>query len=305
MLLDQIDASSGRSSRSPSGSRHRGHARLPWRQPDGTPGPDAGRLAGSSVSPAIDRPAPGDHLRGRPGDGVFPATGHLAPWARLSPRDHPVRHGEPVRQDRQGQRLPQGLTRPRCHPGGQDQRRRRPALPAAARADGQAQGSCARRQGRPGCLVSPSVRPLCPLRRSPAQIRTQAYWPRPPRLSGPPRKLAALSAGCTDPSAPVPAGPAWLSGGAPVSARREAARVAARMPGGRVWPAVPGTEAGPGQAGAGPGAAQPRREGSWILAFLLRSAFQAARPGHIPVGRGHKVSSETNKVTATGSAITK
>ena len=202
MLLDQIDALSAQIGTLTSRIEELIGAMPAARgvNADGTTGPGAGTGPGAAVLPALARldEIPGISQAGAQGilaeTGLdmsrFPTAGHLVSWAKLVPAHHPVRGPQPLRQDRQGQPLPQGHPRRGRRRGRQDRHLPGRAVPAAGQADRQAQSPRRRRPLHPGHHLAPAIRSRRPvlrtrlrLPRHPHQHPAQGTRPHPPARS--------------------------------------------------------------------------------------------------------------------------
>jgi transposase len=202
MLLDQIDALTAQMGKLTT-RIEKLIAAMPAAQgvdADGTTGPDAGRGAGAPVLPAADRL---DEITGIGRDGaqaiiaeiglhmgVFPTPGHLVSWAKLSPRTIQSRAQAPLRQDRQGQPLPQGNARRSRRRGRPHRHLPRRALPADRQTPRQTQGPGRHRPHHLGHHLAPARRPRRPLPRPRRRLLRQPYrhgpqgpQPRPPARS--------------------------------------------------------------------------------------------------------------------------
>ena len=202
MLLDQIDALSAQIG-TLTGRIEELIGAMPAARgvnADGTTGPGAGTGPGAAVLPALARldEIPGISLAGAQGIlaeiGLdmtrFPTAGHLVSWAKLSPRTIQSGAKQPLRQDRQGQPLPQGHPRRGRRGGRQDRHLPGRTLPAAGQADRQAQGPGRRRPLHPGHHLAPAIRSRRPvlrtrlrLPRQPHQHPAQGTRPHPPARS--------------------------------------------------------------------------------------------------------------------------
>jgi transposase len=117
--------------------------------------------------------------------GRFPTTENLVSWARLCPRT--IRSGQPRRQDRQGQPLPQRRTRRGRRRGRQNRHLPGRTLPAHRQTPRQTQSPGRRRPLHPSDHLAaarrshrPVPRPRIRLPHQPHQHRTQSPQPRRP-----------------------------------------------------------------------------------------------------------------------------
>ena len=133
----------------------------------------------------------------RPGHDPVPHRRAPGVVGQAQPAHHLVRGEEPLRQDRQGQPLPQGNPRRGRRGGRQDRHLPGRAVPAAGQADRQAQSPGRRRPLHPGHHLAPAIRSRRPV------LRTRLRLPRQP-YRHPAQGPAATSASSKHPATPSP-----------------------------------------------------------------------------------------------------
>ena len=179
-LIAAIPAAQGVDADGVTGPGQRAPARAqPWpacRRPGWTRSPASGLTAPRSILAEIGL----DMTR-------FPTAGHLVSWAKLSPRTIQSGAKQPLRQDRQGQPLPQRRPRRGRRRGRQDRHLPRRTLPADRQTPRQAQSPGRRRPLHPGHHLAPArrprrplPRPRCRLPRQPHRHRQEDPQPHPP-----------------------------------------------------------------------------------------------------------------------------